>query len=62
MESCEKIDLSELRYFAKELAGLKVTGVEGRAYGKALRTARLEMIEKMPPERFTSLVSRSAAT
>jgi len=62
IESCEKIDLSELRYFAKELAGLKVTGVEGRAYGKALRTVRLEMIETMPHERFTSLVSRSAAT
>jgi tRNA nucleotidyltransferase (CCA-adding enzyme) len=62
IESCEKIDLSELRYFAKELAGLKVTGVEGRAYGKALRTARLKMIEKMPPERFTRLISRSAAT
>ena len=61
IESCEKIDLSELRYFAQELAGLKITGVEGRAYGKALRTARVEMIEKTSHKRFMSLVSRSAA-
>jgi len=45
IESCEKIDMSDLRGFAKELARLKVSGVEGRAYGKALRAARIKMIE-----------------
>ena len=45
IESCEKIDMSDLRDFAKELARLKVGGAEGRAYGKALRAARIKLIE-----------------
>ena len=45
IESCERIDMSELRDFAKELARLKVSSAEGKAYGKALRAARIKMIE-----------------
>ncbi|MEE3183321.1 MAG: multifunctional CCA tRNA nucleotidyl transferase/2'3'-cyclic phosphodiesterase/2'nucleotidase/phosphatase [Pseudomonadota bacterium] len=61
IESCEKIELSKLRSFAKELAELKVNAVEGRAYGKALRMARMEMIEKMHPVQLANLVSRPDA-
>ena len=62
IESCEKIDMSELRQFSKELAGLKVEGVEGRAYGKALRSARVVLIEKTYPEGLINVVSRPEAT
>ena len=45
IESCESAEMSELRNFARELAGIKVSGVRGRAYGEALRAARIRMIE-----------------
>ena len=61
IETCEKIDMSKLRALAKELAGMKVDAEQGRAYGKALRTARMEMIEKMDPEQLANLVSRPDA-